>query len=199
VSLSRINNLILVAIILLNGYVIAAPFMPSLLFKLQAGGKKQSQLEQLIKQSKGSVSSQASSGAIAGNSVVIPAMLLNQPILEGSIASQYKTLNQGIWRWPLSSTPDQGGNTVLVGHRFTYTIPKGVFYYLNKLKVGDNIGIFWNKHRYLYEVTKVSTVSPNDTSIEQNTKNPELTLFTCTPLLLPKDRLVVTASLENKT
>jgi LPXTG-site transpeptidase (sortase) family protein len=199
VSLSRINNLILVAIILLNGYVIAAPFMPSLLFKLQAGGKKQSQLEQLIKQSKGSVSSQGSNGAIAGNSVVIPAMLLNQPILEGSIASQYKTLNQGIWRWPLSSTPDQGGNTVLVGHRFTYTIPKGVFYYLNKLKVGDNIGIFWNKHRYLYEVTKVSTVSPNDTSIEQNTKNPELTLFTCTPLLLPKDRLVVTASLENKT
>lgn len=198
-SLSRINNLILIAIVLLNGYVIAAPFLPSLLFKLQDNGKKQNQLEQLIKPVKGSVSDQSSNDAVSGNSLIIPALLLNQPILEGSIANQYKTLNQGIWRWPLTSTPDKDGNTVLVGHRFTYTIPKGVFYYLNKLQLGDNIGIFWNKHRYLYQVTKISTVSPNDTSIEQNTSNPELTLFTCTPLLLPKDRLVIVANLESKS
>jgi LPXTG-site transpeptidase (sortase) family protein len=196
VSLSRINNLILAAIILLNAYVIIAPFAPSLLFRLEINGKKQHQLEQLI--NKGSVSDQNSNDPVSGNSVVIPALLLNQPILEGSVANQYSTLNQGIWRWPMSSTPNQGGNTVLIGHRFTYTIPKGVFYYLNKLRLGDNIGVFWNKQKYLYQVTSISTVSPNDTSIEQNTKEPELTLFTCTPLLLPKDRLVIVASLEGK-
>ena len=125
-------------------------------------------------------------------------MLLDQPVLEGPISKQYSILDKGIWRWPNGSTPDKGGNTVLIGHRFTYTNPQGVFYFLNKVSLGGEIGIFWNNHEYLYRVVSISEVSPTDTAIENDTQDSRLTLFTCTPLWLPKNRLVVVAELENK-
>ena len=124
-------------------------------------------------------------------------MLLNQPILEGSVKDTYSILNHGIWRWPAGSTPDKGSNTILIGHRFTYTQPKGVLYYLNKVKMGDEIGLWWNNKQYVYKVTNISEVPPTQTSIEDPTPDARLTIFTCTPLWLPKDRLVVVAELEN--
>jgi sortase A len=122
-------------------------------------------------------------------------MLLDQPILEGR--DTYAILNKGIWRWPASSTPDKGGNTVLLGHRFTYTNPRGVFYFLNKVKVGDEVGVVWQNTTYRYKVSGVKVVPPTDTSILNATEKPTLTLYTCTPLWWPKDRLVITAQLEN--
>jgi sortase (surface protein transpeptidase) len=144
VSLAKINNVLLVLIILLCGYVVLAPFLPSLLFTIESRGHKKQQLEAIINTGQSPANNQSFNDQVQGNSVVIPSMLLNQPVLEGSISQQYNILNQGIWRWPVGSTPAKGGNTVLIGHRFTYTIPKGVFYYLNKLAIGDQIGLFWN-------------------------------------------------------
>ncbi len=190
VKLSKINNLLLVLIILVNGYVIVAPAVPALIFGWQNHQGKQRQLTRAIHPAK--------TNQPQPNHIIIPSMLLNQPILEGSIAQQYKVLNNGIWRFPHSSTPDKGGNTVLIGHRFTYTNPRGIFYFLNKVKVNDEIGVWWNNKEYSYKVVTVAEVRPTDTAIEANTTNPELTLFTCTPLWLPKDRLVIVAGLETK-
>jgi len=193
---SKINNLLLALIILINGYVILAPFFPAAIFDLQNHQAKQQQLEKEIKPtSKPNNSTQTPQP----NQVIIPSMLLDQPILEGPTINRYAILNNGIWRWPLASTPDKGGNTVLIGHRFTYTNPKGVFYFLNKVQLGDEIGVIWNNEKYLYKVVSVSQVPPTDMAIQNNTSNPELTLFTCTPLLLPKDRLVIVAYLESKS
>jgi LPXTG-site transpeptidase (sortase) family protein len=197
VSLSKINNLLLAVIIVLDLYVIFAPLLPSLIFNIESHGNRRQVLQKIISAGN-STNSQFSNNTVNENSLIVPAMLLNEPIREGSIAQQYQILNQGIWRWPDGSTPDKGGNTVLIGHRFTYTIPKGAFYYLNKLQVGDQIGVFWNKKEYVYQVTNISIVPPTDTAIEQSTSKPELTMFTCTPLLIPKDRLVVVADLESK-
>jgi sortase A len=124
-------------------------------------------------------------------------MLLDQQILEGPISQTYNILDKGVWRWPKGSTPDKGGNTVLIGHRFTYTNPRGVFYFLNKVNLGDTLGIFWNNHLYTYKVSSVDVVPPTDTTIEDPTTQAQVTIFTCTPLFLPKDRLVVVAQLEN--
>lgn len=190
-KLSRINNFLLALIILVNGYVILAPVMPSLIFGWQNHQGKQQELTRSIHAPKTSGQPQPQP-----NRVIIPSMQLNQQILEGPVVQQYKVLNQGIWRWPKSSTPDKGGNTVLIGHRFTYTNPRGVFYFLNKVKMGDEIGVWWNNKQYLYKVASIQQVPPSDTAIEDNTHNSELTLFTCTPLWLPKNRLVVVANLE---
>jgi sortase A len=170
--------------------------LPGLLFHWDSRSGRQQQLQAKIQPPK--TGHGPTPVAPQPNSVIIPSMLLDQPILEGIIPNQYATLNKGIWRWPKGSTPDKGGNTILIGHRFTYTNPRGVFYFLNKVKVGDDIAVIWNNHRYVYKVASINEVPPNDTAIENNTPNPELTLFTCTPLWLPKDRLVVVANLETK-
>lgn len=190
VTLHKINNGILVLILVVNGYVIAAPFLPTLLFWVEAHGDTQAVLQRQLH------NPQPAPKIPQPNHVVIPSMLLAQPIYDGPVRNQYSILDKGIWRWPTSSTPKNGGNTVLIGHRFTYTNPRGVFYYLNKVKVGDEIGVWWDDQRYTYKVSKVFEVKPNDTTIENNTADNRLTLFTCTPLWLPKHRLVVVAKME---
>ena len=195
-KLSRLNNVLLALIILVNGYVIAGPLVPGLLFRWDTHSGKRQQLEAKVRS--GKTNPRQSSAAPQPNSVIIPSMLLDQSIYEGTVRNQYQTLDKGIWRWPAGSTPDKGGNTVLIGHRFTYTNPRGVFYFLNKVKPGDEISVVWSNRNYTYKVVSINEVPPTDTAIEKQSSTPELTLFTCTPLWLPKDRLVVVADLETK-
>lgn len=128
-----------------------------------------------------------------GEILYIPSLNLSEPIFEG--ASIY-TANKGIWRRPQTSSPDQGSNTVLVGHRFTYA-GAAVFYNLDKVKSGDQIIVYWHGKAYEYKVFNISQVSPNKASVEAPTNESILTLYTCTPLLTAKDRLVIQAVLEN--
>lgn len=123
-------------------------------------------------------------------------MQLDAEVFEG--ASIY-TLNKGLWHRPNTSTPDKGGNTVIAGHRFTYTNPHGILYYLDKVSMGDEIGLYWNNVRYLYKVTEIKVVEPTAVQIEDNTADARLTIYTCTPLWSPHQRLVVIAKLESKS
>jgi len=195
--LARINSVLLALIIFINAYAILAPLAPSVEFWWQSHHDHKKQFLSAEIHSKKTATGNKTAVAPQPNHVIIPSMLLNQPILEGPISQQYSILDKGIWRWPAGSTPDQGGNTVLIGHRFTYTNPRGVFYFLNKVNVGDEIGLFWNNKEYLYKVASVTEVSATDTAIENNTSDTRLTIFTCTPLWLPKNRLVVVAKLEH--
>jgi sortase A len=197
-SWRRTNNLLLAAIILVNGYIIVAPTIPAVVFWWQSHHtqRRQELTHELRRQP---APDEGASAGTQANHVIIPSMLLDQPILEGPVRDTYSILDKGIWRWPDGSTPDKGSNTVLIGHRFTYTQPKGVFYYLNKVKLGDEIGVWWSGTRYLYKVSDIKEVPPTEVSIENPTPDARLTLFTCTPLWLPKDRLVVVAELETNS
>jgi sortase A len=187
VKLSRVNTLLLVAILLVNVYVIATPFVPGVLFWLVRGHSATSQrLSQDIRS--------GSQPSAQENRLVVPSMQLDQVINEGKDLGAARS---GPWRLPYTSTPDRGGNTVIIGHRFTYTNPRGVFYHLDKVHVGDEIGVYWRAKKYLYKVTQASVVPPTTVSVEAPTKNAQLTLYTCTPLWWPKDRLVITAQLES--
>jgi sortase A len=168
-----------------NLYIITLPFVPGVFFHIQQHRGIQHQLQQAI------VTPGASSPSVSGNRLIVPAMLLNAPINDGA---QYASLAKGLWRVSSSSTPAQGSNTVIIGHRFTYTNPEGVFYNLDKIHVGDEIGVFWQGKRYLYTVAKTLVVPPNDIAVQAPTSQRELTLYTCTPLWLPKNRLVVVAT-----
>jgi LPXTG-site transpeptidase (sortase) family protein len=193
-NLKKINNLLLVLIILVNLYVILLPFLPALLFAVQKHGGREQVLTQKVQAPLPKPTAAHPVVTSQPNGITIPSMLLDQPILEGR--DTYAVLNHGILRWPAGSTPDKGGNTVLVGHRFTYTLPKGVFYYLNKVSVGDELSVVWNNQKYIYKVSQIEVVPPTDTAIEDPTTDARLTLFTCTPLLWPTQRLVVIAELE---
>ncbi|HTH72344.1 MAG TPA: sortase [Candidatus Pristimantibacillus sp.] len=125
------------------------------------------------------------------NTLVIPSLDMTQEIFEGRSVN---TLLKGPWRRPATSTPDKGGNTVIAGHRFYYSRP-AVFYFLDKIKVGDPITVYWNGERYDYVVSESKVVPPEATDVENNTKDSELTLYTCTPLWTSSKRLVIVAKL----
>lgn len=186
-KLERVNTILLILIIAINGYVIMAPLLPGVGYwwqKRSPHGASARLHRQLA----------AGWGIPKDNRLVVPSMQLDQSIIEGPTMA---ALNQGPWRRPSSSTPDKGGNTVIVGHRFTYANPRGTFYFLDKVQLGDEIGVYWHGKEYLYRVKAIKVVPPTDLSVEAATGQPQLTLYSCTPLWWPKNRLVVVSALEH--
>lgn len=196
ISWRQANNVLFSLIVLANAYIIAAPTWPQVTYWWQSHHtNRHAELTQDIHPTARTQAKPANKP----NSLIIPAMMLQSPTLEGSEKDWFNLLKNGIWRWPGSSTPDKGGNTVFLAHRFSYTGPHGAFYYLDKLHPGDEIGVIWNNHTYTYRVVSSSEVPPTDTAIEGATQDPRITLFTCTPLWHPVNRLVVVAALEKNT
>ncbi len=131
-----------------------------------------------------------------GNMIIIDKIGVASPIIE-SKNSNY-ALSRGAWRVPEGSTPDQGGNTIITGHRFKYLPPNNLtFYLLDKLEKDDIIFIVWQGKNYQYKVKETKIVPPTDISILKPTNEPILTLYTCDPIYSQKNRLVVISELVN--
>lgn len=184
ITLRALNRLLTASIIVICLYVIVLPYIPQVTYTVKDTLNVQSPL--------------VSAGAEAPissypteNTIVIPAINLQTQIYDGAYAN---TLSKGVWHRPSTSSPDRGGNTVLAGHRFTYSDP-AVFYHLDKVKSGDEIITYWNKKKYVYRVADVKQVAPSAVEIENPTKESRLTIYTCAPLWTSKYRLVVTADL----
>lgn len=129
-----------------------------------------------------------------GNRLIIESIGVDVAIVEGN---SDKVLSLGAWRRPKTSTPDKGGNTVITGHRYQYFPPSNkTFYNLDKLNAGDEIKVIWNGVEYLYTVSDTKVVEPDQIEIEENTKEPILTLYTCHPLFTAKNRFVVISKLQ---
>ncbi len=193
-SLSRINTALFIAVIGINLYIIVAPLLPVASFWV--GSHITHQFDKLNARLQQTPGASGSLPAIPqDNRLIIPAMQLDVGINEGKDVTALRT---GPWRRPNGSTPDKGGNTVIAAHRYTYTNPRGTFYFLNKLQPGDEVGVFWHGKRYLYKVATVATVPPTAVDVEAPTSDARLTLYTCTPLWNPKDRLVITAEREQQ-
>jgi len=190
-KLAHVNTALLALILLVCGYILIMPLVPMASFWLESRTGRLDSLQNSLHLP----TAQKQHIHPTDNRLVVPSMLLDAKIIEGKDIS---ALRSGAWRRPNTSTPDVGGNTVIVAHRFTYTDPQGTFYYLNKVHPGDEIGVFWKGKRYLYKVSHVDVVPANQTAVEDNTPDARLTLYTCTPLWYPKDRLVVVATLERK-
>ena len=183
--LRPINRSLLIVIILINSFLFFAPVWPALVFAIQ------SHITKPISINIGSVQA-ASTFDTSRNHLIIPRMQLDEPILDGTSET---TVHRGIWRRPNLSVPGKGSNTVLVGHRFTYSGPS-VFYHLDTLKAGDDMVAVYDHKAYIYRVDGTRDVPADDQTVEVPTTQERLTLYTCTPLGSLKNRLVVTAHLE---
>ncbi len=126
----------------------------------------------------------------AENRVVIPSIGVDMEIFEGP---NEKTLDRGgIWRIPNTSTPDQGSNTVVSGHRWRYLPPSNsTLYLLDKVKDGEPVIVYWRGKEYDYRISGREVVDPSRVEILGPTDKPRLTIFTCTPLYSTKQRLVL--------
>ena len=181
-ELRVINNLLTATAVLLGLYIMLAPLLP----QAKWAAVEKTPLKQVCDTAE--AVEKAAAGALGSNRLFIPRLGLEEVIYEGGA----ENLSKGVVRRGQTSTPDRGSNTVLVGHRFMYD-QRGVFYHLDKLKVGDTISVHWEVEKYDYKVTETFIVSPETISIEDPADKDILTLYTCTPLWNPKDRLVVRA------
>jgi len=128
--------------------------------------------------------------AVTDKHMIIPKIGVDADIYQGGIES----LSKGLWLLPGTSTPDQGSNTVISAHRWLYLPPDPrTFYNLDKMEIGDRFTIQWQGAEYTYEVYEIKIVNPEQVEILDATKDPIVTLFSCTPLYSTEKRLVVRA------
>lgn len=180
------NNMLSVVVMVLAVYILVWPFLPAISLWWQThfeSGNGYTYQTRLAKKTA------ATKPIPKDDRIVIPALRMDEAINNGLSQAE---LNKGIWHRPASSSPDKGSNTVLVGHRFTYA-GQAVFYNLDKLKPKDKIVVYWQGKEYDYQITGSKVVPPTAIEIENPTKKPTLTLYTCTPLWSAKDRLVILA------
>lgn len=128
------------------------------------------------------------------NRLVIASIGVDMPIFDGP---DEKTLDRGgIWHIPNTSDPTKGSNMVLSGHRWMYLPPSSrTLYLLDKVQIGEPIIVYWQGHEYDYRVDRRSIINPNQVEILNPTADPQLTIFTCTPLFSTKQRLVLFSTL----
>ncbi|MCC7356047.1 MAG: sortase [Candidatus Doudnabacteria bacterium] len=194
-TIRKINNVLFVSTLLLGAYIIVAPAVPEVSFFIKPlwtsaqeflGFKKEVVTYNTV------VSNEPQEPIPAENTLRIEQIDVDGVVYNGTSVS---TLEKGIWHRPKSSTPDKGSNTVLVAHRFLYTSGPNTFYHLDKLKVDDEFTLFWDGEKYKYKVFENKVVPATAYDIEYPTKDPIVTLWTCTPLFTATNRLVVRAKL----
>ena len=183
--LKRANTILLAIIILANGYVLVLPLLPKVDYEVKQRITKPVQVDPTNDTSIKNIDR-------SRNHLILPSMQLDEPVFDGTSPS---TVHKGIWRRPNTSSPDKGSNTVLVGHRFTYD-GNAVFYNLDKLQVHDDVYLVYNQKIYHYTVDGSAIVPPTATEVEAPSTETKLTIYTCTPLITAKNRLVYTAKLE---
>ena len=181
----RFNDIFTVVIVIVILYIFVQPWIPAVKWMLHSPQQVDA-VQQKVESYK----------VPDGHLLLIPDLALEQPIYDGPTAEE---LNKGVWRRPNTSTPPQYSNTVLAGHRFRYGhSTDAVFYNLDKVKLGTKIYVAWDDTMYTYVVNNIQVVSPSDIWVETATKDPQLVLYTCTPLWTSNQRLVITGRLEKE-
>ena len=129
-GLRKINNYLSVVVIILAFYIVAAPLLPNVTFWWQNKIHPLPSAQVVAKKDNRYIPQE--------NRLTISGLRLDEEIQLGEDAA---ILAKGPWHRTHTSTPDKGGNTVIVGHRFYQSRPS-VFYHLDKIKKGDTITIF---------------------------------------------------------
>ncbi|CAN5740036.1 hypothetical protein BH24ACT14_BH24ACT14_13430 [soil metagenome] len=128
--------------------------------------------------------------------IQIPAIDVNERYRRGVYD---EVLQKGPGHWPGTPLPGAPGNSVLSGHRTTYTYP---FADLDRLEPGDRVvTTLGGEHRTSYRVTK-TTVVPESKYVQFVLRQPEarrartITMFACTPKGYRSHRIVVQAKAQ---
>ncbi len=121
--------------------------------------------------------------------IVIQKLGIDWPIVEGD---SWEELKRGVGHHVGSANPGERGNMVLSGHDDVFG---EVFKDIDQLANGDEIVVYAGGHAFRYAVRAKRTVSPSELSVIGPTREPVVTLITCTPYRVDTMRLVVIAQL----
>jgi sortase A len=123
--------------------------------------------------------------------IQIPALEVDAPVVQGD---GWEQLKKGVGQNIGSANPGQNGNVVLSAHNDVYG---ELFRFLDKLQPGDQVIVYTQQRQYTYVVDRTTIVEPTAVEVMAPTENPTVTLISCYPYLINKQRIVVFARLQN--
>ncbi|HEY9152350.1 MAG TPA: class D sortase [Anaerolineales bacterium] len=123
--------------------------------------------------------------------IEIPSLTLDAPVVQGDGWDQLK---KGVAQHIGSANPGQTGNVVLSAHNDVYG---ELFRNLDKLQPGDQVILYTEQKQYVYIVDRSEIVDPTAVEVMASTGAPSVTLISCYPYLVDKQRIVVFARLQS--
>jgi len=123
--------------------------------------------------------------------IQLPSIDIDAPVVQGD---GWEQLKKGVGQNIGSANPGQNGNVVLSAHNDVYG---ELFRYLDKLAPGDQVVLYTQQRQYVYVVDRTAIVEPTAVEVMASTGSPTVTLISCYPYLVNKQRIVVFARLQN--
>ena len=123
--------------------------------------------------------------------IQIPAINIDAPIVQGD---GWEQLKKGVGQNVGSANPGQNGNVILSAHNDVYG---ELFRFLDKLAPGDQVILYTQQRQYVYVVDRTALVEPTAVEVMAGAGSPTVTLISCYPYLVDKQRIVVFARLQN--
>lgn len=123
--------------------------------------------------------------------IQIPAIKVDAPVVQGDAWEQLK---KGVGQHIGGPNPGENGNLVLSAHNDIFG---EIFRELDKLQPGDVFILYTSQRQYNYIVTGTQIVEPTRVEVMDSTPNATVTLISCYPYLIDKQRIVVSAVLQN--
>ncbi len=123
--------------------------------------------------------------------ILIPAIKIDAPVVQGD---GWEQLKKGVAQHIGSADPGQSGNVVLSAHDDVYG---ELFRNLDKLQPGDQVILYSQQRQYVYIVDRTELVEPTAVEVMASTGAPTVTLISCYPYLVDKQRIVVFAHLQD--
>ncbi len=123
--------------------------------------------------------------------IQIPAIKVDAPVVQGDGWDQ---LRKGVGQHIGSANPGKTGNVVLSAHNDVFG---EIFRDLDKLQNGDQVILFTSTRQYTYIIQQSLIVEPTQVEVMKATTDPTVTLISCYPYLVDKQRIVIQAILQN--
>jgi sortase A len=123
--------------------------------------------------------------------IEIPAIKVDAPVVQGD---GWEQLKKGVAQHIGSANPGEPGNVVLSAHNDVYG---ELFRNLDRLQPGDLVKLYTAQRQYLYVVDRTQLVEPTAVEVMSSAGAPTVTLISCYPYLVDKQRIVVFARLQS--
>jgi sortase A len=123
--------------------------------------------------------------------IQIPTIKIDAPVVQGD---GWEQLKKGVGQNIGSANPGQNGNIVLSAHNDVYG---ELFRDLDQLAPGDQVVLYTQQRQFVYVVDRTAIVEPTAVEVMSSTGSPTVTLISCYPYLVDKQRIVVFARLQN--
>jgi sortase A len=124
--------------------------------------------------------------------IQVPAINVDAPVVQGD---GWEQLKKGVGQHLGSANPGDDRNIVLTAHNDVFG---EIFRDLDQLKPGDQVLIHTSQKVFTYVVTGTRIVEPDEVSVMDSGSEAIVTLISCYPYMVDKQRIVVTARLESE-